>query len=263
MEDLFIIKIGGDTLNNESSLKNCISAISESGKNVILVHGGGKKVTELADKLGIQQQMIEGRRITSPETMNICTMVYAGLINKNIVAQFSSFNKKSIGITGADLNCIISTKRQHPTIQFGCVGDVKEIKAEVFKNFIQQDVIPVCCSVTLSTENELLNTNADTIASEIAKEMSPYYKTHLIYCFEKNGVLTDVSDENSVLKSISQAEFNSMKESKQIADGMIPKLQTAFKVLFHGGNEVHIINAKFLNDYFKGEKPGTQINLHE
>ena len=262
MQDLFIIKIGGDTLNSGVSLQSCIKACAESGKNIILIHGGGKKVTELAAKLEIPQQMIEGRRITSPETMELCTMIYAGLINKNIVASFYKNKRKAAGLSGADFNCIISEKRQHPTINYGMVGDVKNVDAEILGDFVEKGVIPVLCSVTLGTEGELLNTNADTIASETAKAMSGKFKVHLVYCFEKNGVLTDITDENSVLQNITQQEFNSMKESGQIADGMIPKLHNAFNVLFYGVEEVRIINSSALSLYFQNEEPGTQIVLH-
>ena len=262
MEDLFIVKIGGDTLNNSEKLQKCIQDCAESGRKIILVHGGGKKVTELAGKLGVQQQMIEGRRITSPETMDLCTMIYAGLISKNIVATFYRNNKKAIGLTGADLACIQSEKRQHPTIDYGMVGDVKNVDTAFFADFVNKDVIPVICSVTMDEEGQLLNTNADTIASEIAKAMCNQFNVHLIYCFEKNGVLTDIEDEHSVLKTITNQEFIQMKQTKQIADGMVPKLQAAYKVLFHGVNEVRIINSGSLHAYFDQEKPGTQIILH-
>ncbi len=262
MKKLYIIKIGGDTLNSEASLQSCIKACSESEKNIILVHGGGKKVTELAGKLGIEQQMIEGRRITSPETLDLCTMIYAGLISKNIVAEFFKNDKKAAGISGADFNCIISEKRNHPTINYGQVGDVKKVDSEIFADFVEKGVIPVVCSITLGINGELLNTNADTMASEIAKGMSKNYKVHLLYCFEKNGVLTDISDENSVLKTISEDQFGEMKETKQIADGMIPKLFTAYQVLHHGAEEVRILNSSALISYFENEKPGTEIILN-
>lgn len=142
------------------------------------------------------------------------------------------------------------------------VGDVKEINGEIFEDFIHKGIIPVVCAVTLGTEGELLNTNADTIASEVAKAMSSKFKTHLIYCFEKNGVLTDITNENSLLKTITQQQFNQMKETKQIADGMIPKLQSAYKVLFHGVEEVRIISSGALSSYFENENPGTKILLH-
>ncbi len=262
MEDLFIVKIGGDTLNSLERLHNCVKACAESGKKIILVHGGGKKVTELAGKLGIQQQMVDGRRITSPETMDLCTMIYAGLISKHIVASFYQNGRKAVGLSGADFNCIISEKRQHPTIDYGMVGDVKSVDVDFFEDFVGKKVIPVICSVTMSLNGDLLNTNADTMASEISKAMSEKFNVHLIYCFEKNGVLTDVNDDNSVLKSITQQEFEQMKETKQIADGMIPKLHSAYNVLHHGVEEVRIINSGSLTAFFNNEQPGTQIKIH-
>ncbi|MEN2434823.1 acetylglutamate kinase [Weeksellaceae bacterium A-14] len=262
MQDLFIIKIGGDTLNSPEILEKCIKACAKSGKNIILNHGGGKKVTELASKLGIQQQIIEGRRITSPETLDLCTMIYAGLINKNIVAGFYKNGKTAAGLSGADFGCIISEKRQHTTVNYGMVGDVRKVDAGILAGFVEKGIIPVLCSITLGENGDLLNTNADTIASEIAKAMSAKYRVHLLYCFEKNGVLTDISNENSVLKTITQKTFNEMKDTRQIADGMIPKLHTAMQVLRHGVEEVRIINSGKISSYFAGEEPGTQIMLH-
>lgn len=262
MEDLFIIKIGGETINNPETLKICLKTIATSGKKIILVHGGGKKVTELAQKLQIPQQMVEGRRITSAETLELCTMVYAGLINKNIVAGLSSKNRLAIGLSGADLNCIVSKKRDASIINYGFVGDIVKVDEMVFDNFISKNIIPVVNSISISEESELLNTNADVMAAEIAKAMSATYKTHLIYCFEKNGVLKDIADENSVIEEISKADFTQMKETKQIADGMIPKLQTAFRALYHGVEEARILKSDALQSYFNQKKPGTNISLH-
>lgn len=262
MEDLFIIKIGGETLNSGASLNNCLEAIADSGKNIILVHGGGKKVTELASKLGIKQELVEGRRITSGETMELCTMVYAGLISKNLVAKLSSKGKKAVGISGADFSCICSKKREDSNIDYGFVGDIEKVDGSVFNNFIENKVIPVVCSVTMGENFELLNTNADTMASQIAVEMASDNKVHLIYCFEKNGVLLDVSNENSLIEELSQQNFNKMKEAGQIADGMIPKLHNAYRALFHGVEEVKIINSNFLKKYFEGKTTGTTIKLH-
>ncbi|AYO57673.1 acetylglutamate kinase [Chryseobacterium sp. 6424] len=262
MEDLFIIKIGGETLSSKETLQNCLMAIAACGKKVILVHGGGKKVTELAQKLEIPQQMVEGRRITSAETLDLCTMVYAGLISKNIVAGLSAQNLKAIGLSGADLNCILSKKRDASVINYGFVGDIVRVDETVFESFIGQNIIPVVNSISISEDGELLNTNADVVAAEIAKAMSSAYKVHLIYCFEKNGVLKDITDENSVIPDISKAEFTQMKETKQIADGMIPKLQTAFRALYHGVEEARIIKSDALSSYFNDEKPGTNISLH-
>lgn len=262
MEDLFIIKIGGETISNNEVLQNCLKAVAQSGKRIILVHGGGKKVTELAKILSIPQNMIEGRRITSAETLELCTMVYAGLISKNIVAGLSAQNRLAIGISGADLNCILSKKRENTTINYGFVGDVLKVDENVFENFISKDFIPVVNSISISEDAELLNTNADVIAAEIAKTMSSKYKVHLIYCFEKNGVLKDIANEDSVIPVISKSDFTKMKESKQIADGMIPKLHTAFSALYHGVDEARILKSDALESYFKNEKPGTEIKLH-
>lgn len=262
MGDLFIIKIGGETINSKETLKTCLKAIANSGKKVILVHGGGKKVTELAQKLFIPQQMVEGRRITSGETLELCTMVYAGLINKNIVAGLSAQKLMAIGLSGADLNCVVSKKRDASVINYGFVGDVVKVDDVVFENFIAVNIIPVVNSISISEEGDLLNTNADVMAAEIAKAMSAKYKTHLIYCFERSGVLQDITDENSVIPVISKADFTQMKETKQIADGMIPKLQTAFRALYHGVEEARILKSDALEQYFNNENPGTNISLH-
>ena len=261
MKDLYIIKIGGDTLNNEVSLQTCLQSCASSGKNIILVHGGGKKVTELAATLGIPQQMIDGRRVTSSETLDLCTMIYAGLISKNIAAQFYKNGRTAVGLSGADFNCILSEKREHPTINYGMVGEVRKVDAEVFTDLVEKNIIPVVCSITMSSKGELLNTNADTMASELAKAMDSKYKVHLVYCFERNGVLTNIADENSVLKTISEKQFFEMKETKQIADGMIPKLHTAYKTLHHGVQEIRIMNSAVLTSYFSNEEPGTRIIL--
>lgn len=262
MDDLFVIKIGGETINNKEALQTCVKAIASSGMKVILVHGGGKKVTEMAQSLNIPQQMVEGRRITTSETLDLCTMIYAGLISKNIVANISAHHKKAIGLSGADLNCIVSKKREALAVNYGYVGDVINVDETVFENFISQDVIPVVNSISIGENSELLNTNADVMAAEVAKAMSSPYKVHLLYCFEKNGVLTDIADENSVIPQISKAEFTQMKSTKQIADGMIPKIQTALQALYHGVEEARIMKSDALQKYFDGENPGTSINLH-
>lgn len=262
MEDLFIIKIGGETISNNEVFQNCLKAIAQSGKRIILVHGGGKKVTELAKILAIPQNMIEGRRITSAETLELCTMVYAGLISKNIVAGLSAQKRLAIGISGADLNCIISKKRESTPINYGFVGDILKVDHKIFEDFIFKNCIPVVNSISISEDAELLNTNADVIAAEIAKAMSVKYKVHLVYCFEKNGVLKNIADEKSVIPVISKSDFTQMKDTKQIADGMIPKLHTAFSALYHGVEEARILKSDALESYFKNEKPGTEIKLH-
>lgn len=262
MEDLFVVKIGGETLNSQPSLENCLQAVADSGKKVVLVHGGGKKVNELALRLGVKQQMIEGRRITSAETLELCTMVYAGLISKNLVAQLASKGKLATGISGADFNAIRTKRRVNANIDYGFVGDVEQVSEPVFTDFVEKGIIPVVNSITLGENFELLNTNADTLAAEIAISLVSKYKMHLIYCFEKNGVLMDVSDENSTIPELTQQYFTTLKKSGQIADGMLPKLQTAYRALFHGIAESRIIHSSFLNNYFEGEITGTNVKLH-
>lgn len=262
-EELYIIKIGGETLNNSESLENCLNAIAATEKPVILVHGGGRKVTELAALLNIEQKMVDGRRITSQETMELCTMVYAGLISKTMVANLALKNKKAIGISGADLMAIRSRKREHPEIDFGFVGDVVSVDSMIFSNFLNDAVIPVVCSVTMGQNFELLNTNADTMAAEVAKSMTEAgYNVNLIYCFEKNGVLLDVNDENSLISKLSQQDFNGLKATKKITDGMLPKLHTAFNALYHGVSNVRIIHSGGLSELFEGSVGGTEISIH-
>ncbi len=257
--EFYIVKIGGDTLNDADRLKACLQACVNSQKSIILVHGGGKKVTELAQKLGIETQMVDGRRITNQQTMDLCTMVYAGLISKTMVAQLYQMNQKAVGLSGADFNCIISEKRKHPTIDFGQVGDVKKVDASFFSDCLKKNVLPVVCSVTLSDEGELLNTNADSMAAAIANAMIKEGKTHLVYCFEKKGVLTDLSDENTLVKKLNQTTYNEMKNKQLIADGMIPKLDTALEVKNNGAESVAIIQSSKLENYFSGVETGTQI----
>ncbi|MDL1913482.1 MAG: acetylglutamate kinase [Bergeyella sp.] len=259
MKTLYVIKIGGETLDENSSLQACISACIGSKKNILLVHGGGKKVTELSSRLGIEQKMIEGRRITPPETLDICTMVYAGLINKKIVALFSKFGAKAIGLCGADAQSIISERRKHPHIDYGEVGEVKNIDSSFFVSIIDKKLIPVVCSISMNGEGDLLNTNADTMACEIAQSLSHDYRVHLIYCFEKNGVLRDVMDENSTIEVIFSKDFEEMKSTRQIAGGMIPKLDNAFAAVSSPVEEVRIVHSGELSKVFMGKKTGTEI----
>lgn len=262
-KELYIIKIGGETLKSPESLENCLNAIAATEKPVILLHGGGRKVTELAALLNIEQKMVDGRRITSQETMELCTMVYAGLISKTMVANLASKNRNAIGISGADLMAIRSKKREHPEIYFGFVGDVVVVDSAVFSGFVNKKVIPVVCSVTMGQNFELLNTNADTMAAEVAKSMTEAgFSVKLIYCFEKKGVLLDVNDDNSLIKKLSQQDFNELKAKKEIADGMLPKLHTAFNALYHGVSGARIIHSSGLSELFAGTEVGTEISIH-
>ncbi len=262
MEDLYIIKIGGETLGNPTELSDCLEVLAKIDKKVILVHGGGRKVSDLATQLGIPQQLVEGRRITTKETLELCTMVYAGLINKNLVAKLSSFGQLALGLSGADLQCIQAKKRVHPTIDYGQVGEVRDVDENLFIEWIVKGILPVVSSITLGEEYELLNTNADTLALEIALSLISEYKVHLVYCFGKKGVLQDVSDENSLLEEISHQKFLELKTLGQVSDGMIPKLHTAYRGLYHGVEEARILHSSQLGNYFLGAEPGTHLKLH-
>jgi acetylglutamate kinase len=226
----------------------------------ILIHGGGKLATKLADTLGVQQNLIDGRRITDAETLKIVTMVYAGFINKNIVSQLQSKNCNAIGLCGADANIIQAHKRIHPSIDYGFVGDIDKINAVQLKQLMNSGLTPIIAPITSDAEGQLLNTNADTIAQEIAKAMSEYYHVQLIYSFEKSGVLLDVNDENSVIKKLTSQYYQELKTNAKIFAGMIPKIDNAFAALNSGVKKVIIGNAQKLNDLINNSAGTTITN---
>ncbi len=225
------------------------------------MHGGGKLATKLAEKMGVEQQMIDGRRITDAETLKIVTMVYAGYINKNIVAQLQSFDCNAIGLSGADGNLIKAHKRQHPTIDYGFVGDIDIVNVGLLQTLLDQNIAVVAAPITHDAKGNLLNTNADTIAQEIAVSLGKLYQTRLIYTFEKSGVLLDVNDEGSVIPQLTAAYYAGLKEKQLIFAGMIPKLDNAFAALEKGVTKVIIGKAEQLQQLIAGEA-GTTIN-HE
>lgn len=252
-------------------------------KKKILVHGGGKLATKLAVQLGIEQKMIDGRRITDAETLKIVTMVYAGYINKNIVAQLQSHNCNAIGLCGTDGNLIQSHKREARTLSFGelvpttregpgevidygFAGDVDEVNTNFLKNLLEQNVSVVVAPITHNKAGLLLNTNADTIAQEIAQAMSEFYETHLIYSFEKSGVLLDVNDESTLIRILTKQDYEELKipstGTSTIFAGMIPKLDNAFVALNKGVQRVIIGKAEELKQLIEG-KAGTNIFLQQ
>ena len=259
MEKLFVIKIGGNIIDDEIKLSSFIKAFSLIDGKKILVHGGGKLATKLAEQLGINQQLIDGRRITDAETLKIVTMVYAGFINKNIVAQLQSQSCNSIGLCGADANIILAHKRKHPTIDYGFVGDVDDINSLFLKNLLEQNISIVIAPVTHNNEGQLLNTNADTIAQEIAKALSSLFEVSLIYSFEKSGVLKNADDENSVIENINEESYQKLKKEKIIFAGMIPKLDNAFTALNNGVHKVIIGKAENVEQLINGHS-GTTIS---
>jgi len=253
MEKLSIIKIGGNIIEDDTSLNTFLKLFANLEGKKILVHGGGKKATHIASKLGIESKMINGRRITDAETLEVITMVYGGLVNKNIVAKLQSLNIDAIGLTGADINSITSEKRPIKEVDFGFVGDVKKVASDSINKLIKADFTPVFCAITHNGNGQLLNTNADTITSTIAVGMSKIYETSIYYCFELNGVLRDFNDKTSVVKLINSKTYKKLLAHKIITDGMIPKIDNCFNALNNGVSRVNIGNTSMLtkeNDNF-------------
>ncbi len=261
MEKLYVIKIGGNIIDDETKLHSFLQSFASIEGKKILVHGGGKLATRVAEAMGISQQMMDGRRITDAETLKIVTMVYAGVINKNIVAQLQAANCNAIGLTGADGNLIAAHKRDHPTIDYGFVGDVDAVNGALIDQLLLQNINLVIAPLTHDGQGSLLNTNADTIAQEIAKTMSSSYETSLIYCFEKKGVLLSAEDEESGITEINTEYFAELKKNKIISAGMIPKLDNAFAALKSGVQHISIGHADDLLQLIN-HKAGTAI-IHE
>lgn len=257
MKPLFIIKIGGNIVDDDLALENFLQSFAGIISPKILVHGGGKLATRVAEAMGVQQQMIEGRRITDAETLKIVTMVYAGYINKNIVGKLQSQNNNAIGITGADANAILAHKRL-AKIDYGYVGDVDSVNTDFFLQLLEKDMVPVVAPITHNGEGQLLNTNADTMAQSIATALGKLYDVTLIYSFEKSGVLLNVQDESSCIAVLTPDYYQSLKEKQLIFAGMIPKLDNAFAAIDAGVAKVIIGNAAVLPDLMEG-KAGTTI----
>ena len=244
---LSIIKIGGNIIEDESALNNFLQLFKKVKGKKILVHGGGKRATAIASKLGIESKMVNGRRITDAETLEVITMVYGGLVNKNIVAKLQALDINAIGLTGADANAITSVKRPIKDINFGFVGDVEEVSHNAINKLIESDFTPVFCAITHDKKGQLLNTNADTITSEIAIAMSKIYETSIYYCFELQGVLKDINDKNSVIKHINIESYQKLLDDNIIADGMLPKLENCFYALQNGVHTIHLGNVAMFN----------------
>jgi len=221
----------------------------------ILVHGGGRTATQLATRLGIESQLVNGRRITDLETLQVVTMVYAGLVNKDLVAKLQALGINALGLTGADLNYMRSDKRPVKEVDYGFVGDVKEVQPDILANLIKQGVVPVLAPLTHDKKGQLLNTNADTIAGEAAKALAHHFDVTLVYCFEKKGVLRDEQDDESVIATLTHEQFITYVEEGIIIGGMIPKLENAFEAINAGVKAVVITRA----DALTGES-GTQIS---
>lgn len=246
---LSVIKIGGNVIDNDKELENFLIDFAAVPGPKILVHGGGKLATKLAREMGIETVMIEGRRVTSKAMLDIAVMVYAGLINKRIVSKLQSLACNALGLSGADGKCITSHRRPIKNIDYGEVGDVDCVNTETFLALIKEGFTPIVCAITADTQGNLLNTNADTVATEIAKAISCDTATRLIYCFEKNGVLVDMNDPENVIPSITPCNYISLKASGIISDGMIPKIENALDAISSSPlRQVIIKNSRRLND---------------
>ena len=280
---LYVIKIGGNIIDNEEKLATFLKDFAElfgsaspqhpfRGRGLgLLVHGGGKLATKLAADLGIEQQMIDGRRITDAATLKIVTMVYAGAINKNVVAQLQAHGCNAIGLTGADGNAIKAHKRppvtplgdgggDGGTIDYGFVGDVDTVNTGLLQSLLEQNIAVVLAPITHDGNGLLLNTNADTIAQETAKALSSIYNVELIYSFEKSGVLLNAEDDASVIPSINPTTYSELKEKQVIFAGMLPKLDNAFAALNNGVSKVIIGKAEQLQQLITGEAGTTILN---
>jgi len=259
--NLHVIKIGGNIIDNSEKLSKFLKDFSRIKEPKILIHGGGKIATNIAEKMGIKQKMINGRRITDSETLKIISMIYGGLISKNIVAELSANGNIAIGLCGADANSIFATKRSDNPIDFGFVGDVDKVDGENINKILNADFVPVFCALTHNGKGQLLNTNADTIANAIATEMSKYYNCSLYYCFEKKGVLENIDDENSVISEITPNDYKKLKQEGKIFQGMIPKLDNAFSAIKKGVKTVYIMRAEDVYSSFLNKKcNGTKIS---
>ncbi len=242
MDRLTIIKVGGKVVEEPESLKALLEQFSKVSGNKILVHGGGRTATVIADKLGIETKMVDGRRITDAEMLEVVTMVYGGLVNKRIVAGLQARNCNAIGLTGADLDLIRAKKRPVKDIDYGFVGDVDDVNTRELRLLLNENVIPVIAPLTHDGKGNLLNTNADTIASELATELSNHFSVYLFYCFEKRGVLLNPNDESTVIHDLDLTLFNKYKKEGIISAGMIPKLDNGFRAKQKGVKEVLITN---------------------
>jgi acetylglutamate kinase len=243
MDKLTIIKVGGKIVEEEQSLQQLLKDFSQIEGFKMLVHGGGRSATKLAEKLGIESRMVNGRRITDKDTLEVVTMVYGGLVNKNIVAGLQALDINALGLTGADMNIIRSEKRPVKDIDYGFVGDVKEVNAEILSTLIRQGVVIVLAPLTHDKQGNILNTNADTMAGETAKALAGKFDVSLVYCFEKKGVLMDENDDDSVIPSIDKDTFGQLVRDGIVQGGMIPKLENAFDAIAEGVKEVVITRA--------------------
>lgn len=243
MEKLTLVKVGGKIVEEEETLRKLLLDFSSLEGYKVLVHGGGRSATKLAAQLGIESKMVNGRRITDAAMLNVVTMVYGGLVNKNIVAGLQALHVNALGLTGADMNLMRSDKRPVAEVDYGFVGDVKEVNADLLASLIRQGIVPILAPLTHDRQGHILNTNADTIAGEAAKALAKHFEVTLMFCFEKKGVLMDENDDESVIPEIDRLSFQRYVEQGIIQGGMIPKLENAYQAIDAGVKQVIITQA--------------------
>ena len=247
-EKLTIIKVGGAIVEDEAQLSQLLKDFSAIEGKKVLVHGGGRRATQVAAQLGIESKMMNGRRITDAEMLNVVTMVYGGLVNKNLVARLQANGVNALGLTGADMDVIRSHKRPlKDGIDYGFVGDVDRADGAMLSRLIEEGITPIMAPLTHDGQGHILNTNADTIASETAKALAPYYDVTLTFCFEKKGVLRNPDDDDSVIPTITRADFIKYKEDGTISGGMLPKIENALAAIDAGVSRVIITLATALD----------------
>ena len=249
-EKLTIVKVGGAVVEDEAQLAQLLKDFSAIEGKKVLVHGGGRRATQVAASLGIESKMVNGRRITDAEMLNVVTMVYGGLVNKNLVARLQANGVNALGLTGADIDVIRSHKRPlKDGIDYGFVGDVDKANGQMLSRLIEEGITPVMAPLTHDGQGTILNTNADTIASETAKALAPYYDVTLIFSFEKKGVLSNPDDDDSVIPFITHADFIKYKEDGTISGGMLPKIENALAAIDAGVGRVIITLATAIDGH--------------
>lgn len=258
---LYILKIGGKVLSDPAQCNSLLQAFSKIEAAKILVHGGGKTGTEIAEKLGVEAKMIDGRRITDEAMLKVAMMVYGGLMNKGVVAQLQAFGENAIGLTGADMDVIRSIKRPVKEIDYGFAGDIVKVNDERLLKLLEEGILPVMAPLTHDGKGQMLNTNADTIASTVARSMAEHFEVHLIYSFEMSGVLKDPSDQDSLIPLLEPDSYERYKAEGIIAGGMIPKLDNAFSALASGVHRVYICHSSAIGGLNTNTFRGTQIFL--
>lgn len=241
-----VIKIGGKLIENDGVLSGLCDKLAGCYPNCVLIHGGGSMAGQLSTRLGIETRMHEGRRITDRETLDVTIMAYAGLANKKVVAALQARGVNACGLSGCDMGVIVAHKREVKDIDWGYVGDIDSVKAENLAYLLDKKIMPVISPITFDLSGQLLNTNADSVASAAAAALSRLYEVELVYCFDKPGVLTDVEDDHSVIPSINRAQYKEYAEKGLIHSGMMPKLENAFKTIDAGVKSVRLTNPENL-----------------